>query len=146
MIGELKTVDFSRGFFHLAAVGENDYRETLREAKRNSTLDEEGNGYIEVLIAGGSTDPDEFECYGIAIMTEQMDEIGWFDNHMNDEYCKALTLWEREDYLIRCKAKLRGGDEWPRISIGVWLDIARPQEIEDQYYELAGGSGGSTES
>ena len=127
---EHKTRSFSRRDFKLAIVGESHYLPTLRKAK-GSVKDYAGAGYINVIL---SREPDNpYDENAIKVMTTDLETIGYLSRAKAKRYQTAFNLWEDEGYVIKCQAKLIGGDKRKK-NIGAWLDLATPKTIESAFH------------
>ena len=125
-----KSRSFSRRDFKLAIVGESHYLNTLQQAKK-SVKDYAGVGYINVFLA---REPDnKFDENAIKVMTTDLKTIGYLSRAKAKRYQTAFSLWEKAGYLIKCQAKLIGGDK-KKKNIGAWLDLDTPKTIEYKFH------------
>lgn len=99
----------------------------LRNMKRE-LKDYGGTAYAYVNLI---REPDnEHDANAVMVVNDDGRQIGYLPKELAVQYQHALRLWEDVGRSARCQAKLRGGTS-EKPSIGVWLDLASPKEIEE---------------
>lgn len=125
----LKTRAFSTGDFSLEIVVESDSQDRLRELLRS------GIEHVTVLVLldyiPGEPDESKPGEKSVVEVDLALETIGYFTRDDSELYRKALEMWKSAGYLVRCQARLVGGDHCE--SIGVLLDLNTPEAIEGAF-------------
>ncbi len=124
----LKTRAFSTGDFSLQIVvepEEPDGLDRLREFFRS------GIEYITVLVLldyiPGEQDESMATDKSALSVGLALETIGYLTRDDSERYRRAIEVWKSAGYLVRCRARLAGGDHCESIS--VWLDLDTPEAI-----------------